>query len=303
MPIKKLPPLVWIAFITLCIVWGTTYFGIKISVKYFPPFWFSGLRHVSAGGIFLLISVIKGYAFPTWRDVGRLFILGAFMVIGGNALLSWSEIYITSGMAGILSAVAPLFVTLLSIVFFEGFRITWAIVGGLLLSIVGMVMLSNPEDIFVVKEGYYLGIALLCIANLCWAFGSVFMKKFNVQAHVFMRTGVQMLTAGLVNLIIGALFEPKVNYAAVSTEGWLALAYLVIIGSLVGYTCFVYLLEYMTPARLSIHVYINTVVAVLVGWLFANESLSFAMLLAMVVILTGVIIVNNAYAKMAKTAS
>jgi drug/metabolite transporter (DMT)-like permease len=302
MSATKLPPLVWIAFITLCLVWGTTYLGIKISIKYFPPFWFSGFRHLLAGGIFLLISILKGYPFPAWRDVGRLFILGAFMIIGGNALLSWAEIYISSGLAGILSAVAPLFVTFLSIIFFEGFRITWAIMGGLLLSIIGMFMLTNPDDAFAVKEGFYLGIVLLCLANLGWAFGSVFMKKFNIQGHVFMRTGVQMMTAGLFNLAVGTLFEPKVDFAAVPTEGWLAVVYLVLIGSLVGYTCFVYLLEYMTPARLSIHVYINTVVAVLVGWFFANETLTYTTLIAMTIILIGVIIVNNAYAKMAQLA-
>ncbi len=302
MSATKLPTLVWIAFITLCIVWGTTYFGIKISIKYFPPFWFSGFRHLLAGGIFLLISVIKGYAFPSWRDVGRLFILGAFMVIGGNALISWAEIYISSGLAGILSAVAPLFVTFLSIIFFEGFRITWAIMGGLVLSIIGMLMLTNPADAFEVKDGFYLGIGLLCLANLNWALGSVFMKKFNIQGHVFMRTGVQMTTAGLFNLIVGTLFEPKVDFAAVPTEGWLAVIYLITIGSLVGYTCFVYLLEYMTPARLSIHVYINTVVAVLVGWLFADETITWTTLIAMTVVLIGVIIVNNAYAKMAQLA-
>lgn len=299
---KKLPTLVWIAFITLCIVWGTTYLGIKIAVKYFPPFWFSGFRHVTAGIIFLIFCFIKGYKLPSLSDIGRLAIVGGFMIIGGNALLSWAEIYISSGLAGILSAIAPVFTTLLSIVFFKGFRITGAIVGGLILSIIGMAILSKPDEAFEVSDGFILGIVLAFIANLGWAFGSVFMKKFDVKAHVFMRTGVQMVTAGSFNLIIGILFEPKIDFSTVPTEGWLWVAYLIIIGSLVGYTCFVYLLDYMSPARLSIHVYINTVVAVLVGWLFANEHLTWLMFGAMLIVLMGVIIVNNAYAKMAQTA-
>jgi drug/metabolite transporter (DMT)-like permease len=302
MTTKKLPALVWIAFITLCIVWGTTYLGIKNAVKYFPPFWFSGFRHVAAGLIFLLFCFFKGYSLPSLRDIARLAIVGGCMIICGNALLSWAEIYISSGLAGILSSIAPLFTTLLSIVFFKGFRITGAIVGGLVLSIVGMALLSKPDEAFQVSDGFILGIILTCIANFGWALGSVFMKKFEVNAHVFMRTGIQMVTAGSFNLVIGTFFEPKINFSAVPTEGWLWVAYLIIIGSLVGYTCFVYLLEYMSPARLSIHVYVNTVVAVLVGWLFANEHLTWLMFGAMLIVLMGVVVVNNAYAKMAQIA-
>jgi drug/metabolite transporter (DMT)-like permease len=190
----------------------------------------------------------------------------------------------------------------LSIMIFKGFKITWAIVGGLVISIIGMTILSKPDEAFQVSDGFVLGIVLTCLANLGWALGSVFMKKFDVKATVFMRTGIQMTIGGFVNLMIGTFFEPKVNFAAVPTEGWLWIAYLITIGSLVGYTCFVYLLDYMSPARLSIHIYVNTIVAVLVGWLFANEHLTWLMFGAMLIVLTGVVIINNAYAKMAQTA-
>jgi drug/metabolite transporter (DMT)-like permease len=303
MSTKNLPTTVWIAFIAVCFFWGTTYLGIKIAMQYFPPFWFSGFRHVLAGLIFILISVLKGYSFPSRRDTLRLFVVGCFMVIGGNALLSWAEIYISSGLAGILSSMAPLFITLLSIFFFKGFRVTWVIFGGLVLSIIGILLLSKPDETLKVTEGFTLGICLTIVANLCWAFGSIFMKKYPVNAHVFMRTGVQMASAGSFNLLVGTFFEPKINFSAVPTEGWLAAAYLITFGSLVGYTCLVYLLEYMAPARVSIHVYVNTVVAVLIGWLFAGEHLTCLMVGAMAIILLGVIIVNNEYSKMAQKAA
>jgi drug/metabolite transporter (DMT)-like permease len=299
---KKLPTLVWVAFVTLCIVWGTTYLGIKNAVKYFPPFWFSGCRHVVAGLTFLAFCVIRGDKFPKLADIGRLAIIGGCMIVGGNGLISWAEIYISSGLAGILSAIAPVFTTLLSIMIFKGFRVTWAIVGGLVLSIIGMTILSKPDEAFQVSDGFVLGIVLTCFANLGWALGSVFMKKFDVKASVFMRTGIQMAIGGFVNLMIGTFFEPKINFSAVPTEGWLWIAYLITVGSLVGYSCFVYLLDYMSPARLSIHIYVNTVVAVLVGWLFANEHLTWLMFGAMLIVLTGVVIINNAYAKMAQRA-
>lgn len=297
---KKLPALVWIAFVTICLVWGTTYLGIKVAVKYFPPFWFSGVRHLSAGLIFLIICAIKGYSLPTWRETVHLFIVGCLMIIGGNGLLSWAEIYISSGLAGILSAMAPLYITFLSIFFFKGFRVTWKILGGLLLSIIGIVVLSKPDGAEQNTEGFTLGIILTFIANLSWAFGSIFMKKAPTHVHVFMRTGMMMVTAGFVNLFFGTLFEPSVDFASVPTEGWVTVVYLVTVGSIIGYMCMVYLLDYMAPARVSIHVYINTVVAVLLGWLLAGEHLTGIMVAAMVVILVGVIIVNNEYSKMAQ---
>ena len=302
MSTKSLPTLVWIAFITLCLVWGTTYLGIKVAVKYFPPFWFSGFRHTAAGLIFLIYGFLRGYKLPNRRDCLRLFIVGCFMIIGGNALLSWAEIYISSSLAGVLSSLAPLFITFLSIFFFKGFRVTWIIIGGLILSIIGIVLLSKPDENLAITEGFTLGIILTFIANLSWAFGSVFMKKYSVDAHVVMRTGVQMVTAGSINLLVGSLFE-KVDVSGVPTEGWLAVVYLIVVGTLVGYTCFVYLLDYISPARLSIHVYVNTIVAVLLGWLLANEHLTWLMFGAMIVILVGVIIVNNEYSKMAQKAA
>ena len=302
MTAKKLPTIVWIAFIALCIIWGTTYLGVKRAVHYFPPFWFSGFRNFSAGFILIVYCFIRGYKLPSLRGIGQLTIIAIFMITGGNALLAWAMQYISSGLGGILSATAPLFVTFLSLFFFKGFRVTWAILGGLILSIIGMALLSKPDTAFTVTDGFVGGIILTFTANLAWAFGSVFMKKFKIDAHVFMRTALQMLIGGIINLLIGTIFEPKVDLTAVPTEGWFWVAYLVFVGSIIGYICFVFLLDYMTPARLSIHVYVNTIVAVLVGWLFANEHLTWLMLGAMLIVLIGVIIVNNAYSKMAQLA-
>ena len=299
---KNLPALVWVAFAALCFFWGTTYLGVKIGVKYFPPFWFSGFRHVSAGLIFLILSWMKGYKFPSRRDTLRLFVVGGFMIIGGNALLSWAEIYISSGLASILSALAPLYITFLSIFFFKGFRVNVKIIVGLIISIIGILILSKPDETITITEGFTLGIILTFIANFSWAMGSVFMKKYPVDAHVFMRTGVQMVLGGAVNLVVGTLFEPKINFELIPSEGWIAVGYLITFGSLVGYMSFVYLLEYMAPARVSIHVYINTIVAVLIGWLLGGEQLTWLMFGAMLIVLVGVIIVNREYSKMAQKA-
>lgn len=296
--------MVWVAFAGICIIWGTTYYGVKLGVKAFKaPIYFSGLRHAAAGLIFLILAGFKGFKRPSWRDLGVLGITGLFLVSGGNGLMSWGLKYVPSGLASILSALAPLYVTLLSLVFFKNFKITGWIVLGLSLSIVGIGLLSKPQEAHP-SDLYWEGILLVMASNVCWALGTIFIKKFNVShLSIYQRTGIQMLIAGGINMVLGHTFEGAVDYASVDSQGWLTVAYLVCIGSVVSYTSFVYVLEYMAPARVSIHVYVNTIVAVFLGWLMGGEAVSLPMLGAMAIILVGVLVVNNEYARMAKKAA
>jgi drug/metabolite transporter (DMT)-like permease len=299
---KSLPASVWIVFFVLCIVWGTTYLGIKIGVQYFPPFFFSSFRHLIAGAIFTIPLLLRGHQLPSKRDLLRITVVGICMITGGNALLSWAEKTISSGLAGIISALTPLFITLLSFVFFKGFKITWLIFVGLMLCIGGILFLTKP-DAATMSEGFEEGLILALFANVFWALGSIFMKKYPVDTNIYLRSGLQMLIAGAINMVISLIFEPTVDFATVPSEAWWAIAYLIFVGSLIGYSSFVYCLDYMAPARLSVHVYINTIVAVVVGWLFGSEPLNFQMFVTMAIILVGVLIVNREYSKMAKASS
>ena len=296
---KTLPTLVWVAFVTVCFVWGTTYFGIKVAIDYFPPFFFSAFRHGVAGVIFLLLYLTQSRKMPSWSDIKSASIAGIFMITGGNALLSWAEKYISSGLAGILSTTAPVFIALMSIYAFPNFKITWKITVGLLVAFVGIALLSKPEEGLQLTPEFLGGAALAIAANMFWGLGSIWMKKNPVEQHPFLKTGIQMLPASAVNLIISFIFEPKPNFAQVTTRGWSAIAYLIVVGSLIGYLSFVYLTKYMTPARLSIHIYVNTVVAVLVGWAFGGEHLTAVTWAALAIIMAGVVVVNNEYARMA----
>jgi drug/metabolite transporter (DMT)-like permease len=295
---KKLPIRVWIVFSVLCIVWGTTYLGISVAVKYLPPFFFSALRHLLAGSIFTIFFLAKGHKIPSWEDILKLSVAGICMISGGNALISWAELYISSSLAGVLSALAPLYITFLSFVFFKGFKATPTIFVGLIISITGIYFLTKTDNPDSIKEGFMLGVVLTILANLFWALGSIFIKKYPVDVNIYLRTGLQMLIGGAVNMLLSLATEPLPNLTNLPLEFWGVLFYLVVFGSLVGYSCFVYVLDYMEPARVSIHMYVNTVVAVIAGWLFANDNLTSVMILAMIVIMVGVIIVNREYAKM-----
>jgi drug/metabolite transporter (DMT)-like permease len=295
---KKLPIRVWIVFGVVCLVWGTTYLGISVGVKYLPPFFFSALRHLLAGSIFTIFFLLKGHKIPSWQDILKLSVAGICMITGGNALVSWAELYISSSLAGVLSALAPLYITFLSFIFFKGFQATPAIFLGLIISIIGIYFLTKTDNPDSVKEGFMLGVVLTILANLFWALGSIFIKKYPVDVNIYLRTGLQMLIGGAINMLLSLATEPLPNLTHLPLEFWGVLFYLVVFGSLIGYSCFVYVLDYMEPARVSIHMYVNTVVAVIVGWLFANDQLTLVMILSMIVILVGVIIVNREYGKM-----
>lgn len=297
---KALPPLAWVAFVSVCIVWGTTYFGIKVAMEYFPPFFFSAFRHGSAGIIFLLLYLTQSRQKPSWSDIKHASIAGIFMITGGNALLSWAEKYISSGLAGILSATAPIFITLMSIYVFPNFKVTRKITVGLLVAFVGIALLSKPEDGIQLTFEFWMGFGLAIIANMFWGMGSIYMKKNAVEQHPFLKTGIQMIPASIINIIISLIFEPKPNFAQIDARGWWAILYLIFVGSLIGYLSFVYLTKFMAPARLSIHIYVNTVVAVLLGWALGGDHLTIMTWVALAIIMAGVVIVNNEYARMAQ---
>jgi drug/metabolite transporter (DMT)-like permease len=196
-----------------------------------------------------------------------------------------------------------LYITLMSIAVFKGFRITWLIVLGLIISIGGIYLLSKPEGGLSPTPAFWTGFWLVLLANFFWGIGSIYMKKYPVEQHIYLKTSLQMIPASIINMVVSLGIETPPDLATIPADAWWAAAYLIGIGSLIGYTSFVYLTKYMVPARLSIHIYVNTVVAVLVGWLFGGDHLTGMTWVAMGIILAGVIIVNNEYAKMNRALS
>ena len=297
---KSSQTIVWLAFITLCIVWGTTYYGIRVCVRYFPPFFFSGFRHFLAGILFLAFFFITERRLKSYKGLWHISVAGILMICGGNALLSWGEKYISSGLAGILATAAPIYVTLLSIFVFKGFRITPIIIAGTIISIIGIFWICAPDIKTDSSRDFWFGLGLAAIANFFWAAGSVYMKRFSTDQSVSVRVAAQMIPASLINFAVSAIFEPKVNWSGVTSQVWWSLVYLVLIGSALGYFSFVYLIHHWEPARVTIHVYINTIVAVIVSWLFDGEILTIQTWLAIALVLCGVILVNKEYMRMSK---
>jgi drug/metabolite transporter (DMT)-like permease len=299
---NTLPTLAWIAFAIVCIIWGTTYLGVKVAVRHFPPFWLSGLRYVIAGSLMALLYFIQNQSFPktSWADFKHSFVSGAMILLGGNAVLAWGIQFMPSGLTSIISATTPIFITLMSIYTFKGFQITRLIGLGLVLCLAGIVVLSSTEDYTIQSSMFWYGLAAALTANITWSMGAIYMKKYPVNQPVLWKTALQVTPAALFNIILGAIFERKVDFWHIDTEGWLAMTYLALIGSFLAYLCFSYLSQIMPPARLSIYTYVNTVVAVLLGWLI-GEHLDVWMWLGVAIVMVGVWLVNKEYARMNAT--
>jgi drug/metabolite transporter (DMT)-like permease len=289
-----------IAFALLCFFWGTTYLGIRIALDYFPPFYLSATRHLIAGLFFVVVAVIQRKNWPNPSEMKRLFINGLLMVVGGNGLVCWAEQTIPSGLTAIICSLSPIFITLMSILVFKGFRITFPIIIGLVLGFAGVLLISYKQITEIKADSFGISVVFLLIATLSWGGGSLFAKRYPTQATL-MTIGVQMLLGGAVNFVISmCIGESPKPVSALLPEAYFALLYLIVFGSLVGYACYFYVLEFYTAARISVHSYINTIVAVLLGWFIHNEQLDIFVLAGMCVTLAGVLLTNREYNRMKK---
>jgi drug/metabolite transporter (DMT)-like permease len=287
-----------IVFAILCIVWGTTYLGIAEALKGgIAPFMMAAVRHIIAGFFFTIYCISRGYTLPTLQDIKKLSLVGILMIVGGNALVCWAEQFIPSGVTAVICSLSPVFITLMSAFAFQNFKITLPIVLGLCLSMSGIICISNKSMTMDWTMDLILAMVLLVIANLSWGLGSILMKKNKLDLYLFLIVGIQMLIGGTASLLLSFIFEPQFSFSQVTAHGWWAMTYLIVAGSLIGYGSYAYTLSHYLPSRVSIHTYINTVIAVFVGWLIGHEGLDTYIIGGTILVLVGVLVINRAYAK------
>ena len=293
-------------FATIYLVWGSTYLGIKIAVETLPPFLMAGARFLLAGGLLATwIIITRGFK-TTRRQWFDNAIIGALLLLGGNGLVSWSEQKIPSGIATLIVSLGPLFIVLLDWAVFsfgrdrtQGTKPGVATFLGVGLGIVGLAVLVGPQ----LGEGAgHLdpwrvgGLVLACFS---WSAGSIYSRYARTPAEPFTASAMQMLTGSgwlfLVGLVKGELVN--FHFADVSSRSLFAWCYLVIAGSLIGFTTFVWLMKHSTPARVSTYAYVNPIVAVFLGWMFAHEPVGPRMFVAAAIIVTGVAIITATRSK------
>ncbi|MCL6477644.1 MAG: EamA family transporter [Peptococcaceae bacterium] len=296
---EKIETGAYIAYLVVCIVWGSTFLAIRIGVSDLPPALFSGVRFIIAGSIMLAYVYLRKLRLPqSIRELRITATVGLFLLFGGNGLVVWSEQYIPSGLAALLVSTNPLFVALLDFLLPGGVRMRWTGWAGLMLGFSGMAFLVLPGTGF--QETDLRGVAGVMAASFLWAAGSVYSSRNPVSGSMLAISALETLTAGialsLTGIIAGEL--PRFNLTPESAG---ALFYLIFAGSILGFSCFVYILKAMPPAKAATYAYVNPVVAVFLGWLILHESITVREITATVVILAGVMLVQTARFKTEKS--
>lgn len=290
--------LAWAAFAGVCFLWGTTYLGIRIGVAGFPPFFFSLTRLIIAGLIFLALFLRENaFQSVTRKLVFGHMIAGGLLFSMGNGLVSVAEVHISSSLAAIISSMIPVWIVLLNLVLnkseFPGFKV----IAGTLLGVAGIVVIFGGQIGFDQHE-VRSGALLMVVAGLGWAGGSILIKKLKEPISVTGAATFQMLGGGIILLPFSLLTE---DWSSIdpSRESIIALAYLIVFGSILAYICFLYALRYLPVTVVSMYAYINPIVALIVGWLWLGEPLSVRIMLGVLITLAGVIIVNNEFSNKA----
>ena len=284
-----------LAYLSIFILWGSTYLAIRVGVRDIPPALLAGARFTIAGGAMLLYGRFTGRRFPqTFDQIRTLSIVGIALLVCGNGLVVWAEQWVPSGLAAVIVASVPLFMSSIDAIIPGGKRLSWFGWLGILIGFGGVVVLVSPSiGLMPGEEINRGGIFGLIAASFFWSLGSLYSKRKVVGGDILMNTSIQMLAGGIVLLVIASI-TGEFSTVQVTAPGVLSLLYLIIFGAIIGYTSYAYLLRHVPPAKASTYAYVNPVVAVLLGAILLSEPLEPRTILATAVILGGVAIVQGA---------
>ncbi len=282
-----------LALLALCFLWGTTYLAIRIGVKTIPPFLFSGIRYVISGfAILLWFYFKKDVVWPNLQELKRIIVTGLFIFVGGSLFLVLAEQSVTSGMAALVNSSFPIWIVLITRIWNPEERISSLSIIGILVGFIGQCFIFY-EQLFLLSNGaYLLGFLLLIVGLINGSLGTVYMKKFPVRINSVLNAGLQMMICGSVTTVLGLMMGEgrKINF---EPTGWYALIYLVIAGSIIGYSLFVYAMDRLPATIVSVYAYINPIVAIWLGLVILKEPISTRTLIAIGITLVGVFIVNR----------
>jgi drug/metabolite transporter (DMT)-like permease len=278
-----------VAYLIVCVFWGSTYLAIKIGVGELPPFLFAGLRFLTAGLLLLGGALALGDRLPRrladWRTQA---IVGVLLLAGGNAFVVWAEQYTTSGVASIFVVTVALWMAFFDAIIPGGSGdLNWRVVTGLAIGFMGTALLvgATPQEIL---HADVRGPVALTTASASWSLGSVFGKRHPTETSPYVGAGIQMLAGGATIALVGTGLGEWSRWH-LTTSGAEATAYLIVFGSILGYTAYTYALRHASPTIVGTYAYVNPVIAVLLGWLLLHEAITPRTLLAMALIFGAVV--------------
>lgn len=283
------------AFAAVYLIWGSTYLAIRISIETLPPFLMAGVRFVVAGTVLYAWLRLRGARAPERRHWTAATISGGLMLLGGNGGVVWAEQYVPSGLAALIVATVPLWMVLMDWLRPGGERPSRPIFLGLLVGLAGVAVLVGPEESAAEGVVPWLPALALLGASASWSAGSLYARRSELPSTPLLGTALQMLGGGALLTLVGLLRGEvaTVDPAAWSVRSLVALGYLIAFGSLVGFTCYVWLLKVSTPAKAATYAYVNPIVAVVLGWALVDEPLNWRVGLAAGLVVGAVALVTT----------
>jgi drug/metabolite transporter (DMT)-like permease len=283
------------AFAIIYFVWGSTFLAIRIGVHEVPPLLFAAMRFFTAGAVMFGWLVARGERSPTVRQWLAASFLGALIFVGDYGLLFWAEQRVPSGIAAVVLAIIPAFIALTEIVLLRTQRLTVRLAVALLIGIAGVAVLVSHSFKLGDAPIDTLGAVALIVAAFSWSISTVLTKRLPLPDSKPMSSAAQMLSGGMMLVLAAALagnfrgFHPT----AISRGAWFALAYLIVFGSIIGFTAYIWLLHHESPTKVGTYAYVNPVVAVVVGYFLGGEALGPRTVLGTLCVLVSVVLITR----------
>jgi len=294
-----------LAFAIIYFVWGSTFLAIRVGVREVPPFLFAAMRFFTAGIVLFAWTCAQGTPLPRAREWASAWLLGFIIFVVDYGSLFWAEKRVPSGIAAVLLATIPVFMALSEIIFLRTQKLTLRLALAMLAGLAGVAVLVNRSVGFGQAPVDTLGALALVIASISWSIASILTRKLPLPESKVMSSSAQMLTGGFMLTLTAALLGDFKGFSlrAVTPRVWFALAYLVVAGSIIGFTAYVWLIHHESPTKVGTYAYVNPVVAVLLGYFFGGEPLGARTVAGTLLVLVSVIVITTAPKERSQTSA
>jgi drug/metabolite transporter (DMT)-like permease len=292
-----------LAFGIIYFVWGSTFLAIRVGVLAVPPLLFAALRFFTAGLLLVAWTALRREPWPNARQWSSICLLAALIFVGDYGLLFWAEQKVPSGIAAVMMATIPVFIAMGEVFLLRTARLSVQLCAALVIGIAGVVVLMSRSLNLGSAAISTVGALALVVGAMCWSVASVITKRLPLPSSKVLSAGAQMLAGGVMLAVVAtALGEPRrFHPAAVSGQAWFALAYLIVMGSIVGFTSYVWLIHHQSPTKVGTYAYVNPVVAVLLGYFVGGEALGLRTILGTVLVLAAVLLITLGKSTQSKT--
>lgn len=296
-----------LAFAGIYLVWGSTYLAIKFAIDTMPPFMMASTRFLTAGLLLFAVMMLMGRKRPEWKHWMSATVLGTLLLAASNGGVVLATKHISTGMISLLIAMVPVYIAILEWLEDRTQKIQPKKIFGLLLGTLGICTLIGPESLLANSTLDWFGVAAVMLGSVSWSVGTIYSRRAHKPASLMVGIAMQMICGGLVlaltSLIMGE--HTQINTLNVSLKSALAVCYLIVFGSIIGYSSFLWLLNHVSPSKVSTYAYVNPIVAIFLGWAFAGENITPQTMLAGSIILLSVWLITsgNGGAVAAKTLS